>query len=98
MTPTTERSDALARAYWQELYQAAIRDDDRELWFAWKRTFPFRFWRALGAAGIGALCERVGLNYSEILRRITAYDMSLDRDTREQEEKLVRDSQKPPPA
>ncbi len=89
-----DQREAYARDLWNEIQRAATIGDDRELWFVWKKNFASRFWRDLGAPGIGALCRQAGIDYTDVLRRITAFDMSLDKDTREVEEQRVRDSQK----
>ena len=89
-----DNREVYARALWDEIKRAATLGDDRELWFVWKKNFASRFWRDLGAAGIGALCRDAGIDYADILRRITVYDMSLDKDSREVEEQRVRDSQR----
>lgn len=86
-------NDPTARDLWDEIYRAAVMGDDRELWFVWKKNFPTRFWRNLGVPGIGSLCRDAGIDFADVLKRVTAYDMSLDRETREVEEQRVRDSQ-----
>lgn len=86
--------EAAARALWGEIEAAARGHDDHRLWFVWKKNFPARFWRDLGAVGVGALCKQAGLEYTEILRRVTTYDLSLDREAREREEALVAAAQK----
>jgi hypothetical protein len=97
-TAAIRASARASQQCWHELLAAAMMGDDRHLWFVWKKNFPLRFWRDLNVPGVGALCAAAGLEYSDLLRRITAYDMSLDSAQRAEEEQRVRDSQRPPPA
>ena len=94
MTNERLRRERFARDCWLEIREAAIGPDDRQLWFVWTKNFPFRFWRELGAPGVGALCRVFGIEYRELLRRITAYDTSLDPERREEEARRACDSPK----
>lgn len=81
-----------AEQCWSEIVHAFEAGDDRALWLAWKKYFPLRFWKPLEAPGVGALCRAAGIEYSEVLRRVTAYDLSPTRDRAADEAQLANGS------
>ena len=85
-----------AQRCWGEIHQAMLSEDDRALWLAWKKHFPLRFWRGLDVPGVGALCRDAGIEYGELLRRVTGYDRDAKRDKLADEVQVERESQRPP--
>ncbi|MFO0670628.1 MAG: hypothetical protein U0235_13520 [Polyangiaceae bacterium] len=72
---TAELTRWSAEQCWNEILHAFEAKDDRALWLAWKKYFPLRFWKVLEVPGVGALCRTAGIDYTEVLRRVTAYDL-----------------------
>lgn len=85
-------------ACWEEVRAAVLGDDDRQLWLAWRKHYPSRFWKQMGHFALGPMCEAIGVRYSNVLRRLTAYEMHPERDMDADRELLRRESSRPPPS
>lgn len=88
-----------AERCWDRIREAMRAGDDRTLWIAWRAAFQHRFWRDLGCLTVGELFRDPN-EYSALLARLTAYEMSRTRDRAAdtvQLETAIRDSAPPPP-
>ena len=65
---------------WERIVRAIRSPDDRELWFAWRVAFHKRFWKDMDERSASAVCQRNGVDHTDILRRLTAYEFSPKRD------------------
>ena len=84
-----------ANALWAAVRSALSDNDERRLWLAWKRAYRLRFWKVLEFTGPGQICVRDGISHQEILKRITRYELSPDRDKAADEAELARDGVPP---
>ena len=87
----TEVDAKLAAACWKRILETLRQGDDRELWFAWRAAFQHRFWKGLGERSAAALCAREGVNHSDLLKRLTAYEFAPNRNRDADAKRLERE-------